>query len=140
MRVKCYRCIFSMGMQKAMTYRADFFLSLISCVFPIIMQAYLWTALFKVGAADTNGYTYEQMILYTLLAGVTSRIVSTGFELDVAKDIKNGELSRYLVKTGELWWILFCSIHWGKGISGLVSSNNYSCCTYGFSSSFGNCG
>lgn len=98
MKVKCYRCIFGMGMQKAMAYRSDFFISLISSVFPIIMQAYLWTALFQVGAADTNGYTYEQMILYTLLAGVTSRLVSTGFELDVARDIKNGELNRYLVK------------------------------------------
>ena len=114
MRVKCYRCIFSMGMQKAMTYRADFFLSLISCVFPIIMQVYLWTALFKVGAADTNGYTYEQMILYTLLAGVTSRIVSTGFELDVAKDIKNGELSRYLVKPVNYGGYYFAQFIGGK--------------------------
>ena len=92
----CY--IFGMGMQKAMAYRADFFLSLASCIFPIIMQAYLWTALYAAGAADTNGYTYEQMILYTLLAGITSRIVATGFENDVAQDIKDGGLNKYLVK------------------------------------------
>ena len=93
-----YGYVFAMGMQKAMAYRADFFLSLASCIFPIIMQVYLWTALYAAGAADTNGYTYEQMILYTLLAGITSRIVATGFENDVARDIKDGGLNKYLIK------------------------------------------
>ncbi len=98
MKLSGYGCIFGMGLQNSMVYRADFFLSLFSCLFPVIMQVYLWTALYRVGAADTSGYTYEQMILYTLLAGITSRIVSTGFELEVAQDIKEGGLNKYLVK------------------------------------------
>lgn len=58
----------------------------------------MWNALYAAGAAGTNGYTYEQMMLYTLLAGVTARIVATGFENEVAADIKTGGLNRYLVK------------------------------------------
>lgn len=93
-----YRCVFLMGAQQAMAYRADFFLGLASCVFPIIMQVYLWTALYKAGAASTNGYSYNQMILYTLLAGMTSRLVATGFENEIARDIKDGGLNKYLVR------------------------------------------
>ena len=87
-----------MGAQQAMAYRADFFLGLASCIFPIIMQVYLWTALYKAGAASTNGYSYNQMILYTLLAGMTSRLVATGFENEIARDIKDGGLNKYLVR------------------------------------------
>ena len=98
MKLSGYGYVFTMGMQKAMAYRADFFLGLFSCLFPIIMQVYLWSALYAAGAADANGYTYEQMILYTLLAGVTARIVAAGFENEVAGDIKDGGLSRYLIR------------------------------------------
>lgn len=93
-----YRCVFLMGAQQAMAYRADFFLGLASCIFPIIMQVYLWTALYKAGAASTNGYSYNQMILYTLLAGMTSRLVAAGFENEIARDIKDGGLNKYLVR------------------------------------------
>ena len=93
-----YRCVFLMGAQQAMAYRADFFLGLASCIFPIIMQVYLWTALYKAGAASTNGYSYNQMILYTLLAGMTSRLVATGFENEIARDIKDGGLNKYLIR------------------------------------------
>ena len=96
--MKTYGYVFGMGLQKALAYRADFLLTLASCIFPILMQVCLWTALYAAGAADTGGYTYEQMILYTLLAGITARIVATGFENDVAQDIKDGGLNKYLVK------------------------------------------
>ena len=98
MKAKGYLYVFGMGMQKAMAYRADFFLGLVSCLFPIVMQVFLWNALYAAGAAEANGYTYEQMMLYTLLAGVTARIVATGFENEVAAGIKTGGLNRYLVK------------------------------------------
>lgn len=114
MRPSGYWYVFGMGMQKAMAYRADFFLGLFSCVFPIIMQVYLWSALYAAGAAGTNGYTYEQMMLYTLLAGVTARIVATGFENDVARDIKDGGLNKYLVKPVHYGGYCFAQFLGGK--------------------------
>ncbi len=29
------------------------------------MQVFLWNALYAAGAAEANGYTYEQMMLYS---------------------------------------------------------------------------
>lgn len=112
-----YAYIFSMGIEKAMEYRMDFLLSLMSTVFPIIMQVYMWTALYSVGAADRNGYTYEQMILYTLFAGITAKIVSTGFEMDVLSDIKDGGLNKYLVKPVSYYGYYFASFLGGKVIA-----------------------
>lgn len=112
-----YAFIFSMGIEKAIEYRMDFLLSLMSTVFPIIMQVYMWTALYSAGAAENNGYTYEQMILYTLLAGITAKIVSTGFETDVLRDIKDGGLNKYLVKPVSYYGYYFASFLGGKVIA-----------------------
>ena len=112
--MKTYGYVFGMGLQKALAYRADFLLTLASCIFPILMQVCLWTALYAAGAADTGGYTYEQMILYTLLAGITARIVATGFENDVAQDIKDGGLNKYLVKPVDYGGYYFAQFLGGK--------------------------
>ncbi|MDR0731248.1 MAG: ATP-binding cassette domain-containing protein, partial [Treponema sp.] len=43
------------------------------------------------------GYTYNQMILYTLLAVFTSNLVSVSMASGIAAEIKNGGYSKYLI-------------------------------------------
>lgn len=94
-----YRCIFQMGVEKSLEYRANFFLSLLSAVFPIIIQTFLWNYLYgHSDAAAMTGYSYTQIIVYTLLAGMVSHLVSTGFEYQMNTDVKNGGLNKYLVR------------------------------------------
>ena len=88
-----------MGMQKAVEYRFDFFMSYFSAVFPIIIQVSMWTAIYN--STNTGllyGYSYTQMILYTFFVGVVGKFLSTGFEYEMNEDIKNGGLNKYLVK------------------------------------------
>lgn len=96
--MKRYSWIFYLSLETAMEYRADFFLSLISTVFPIILQLYLWTAIYSAPAGVDNGYTFQQMILYTLLAGLTAKLTASGFEYEINQDIKDGGLNKYIVK------------------------------------------
>lgn len=94
-----YRCVFRMGIEKSLEYRANFFLSLLSAVFPIIIQTFLWNYLYgNADAAALFGYSYDQIIVYTLLASLVSKLVLTGFEYQVNEDIKNGGLNKYLVR------------------------------------------
>lgn len=94
-----YRCVFRMGIEKSLEYRANFFLSLLSAVFPIIIQTFLWNYLYgNADAAALFGYSYDQIIVYTLLATLVSHLVYTGFEYQVNEDIKNGGLNKYLVR------------------------------------------
>jgi ABC-2 type transport system permease protein len=44
------------------------------------------------------GYTYRQMLAYTFLAGLTARLVRTGFEYEIMDDVKSGKFSRFLVQ------------------------------------------
>lgn len=89
-----------------MEYRSNFILSMFSGIFTILIQYYLWTAIFSNSKSPTvYGYTYIQMITYTLLAGLISKIVGAGFESNIADDIKNGGLSKFIVQP--MGYILF---------------------------------
>lgn len=113
--MKKYRFTFSLGLENALEYRFDFFLSLVSTLFPIVIQTYLWTAIYQSPEASvSNGYTYPQIILYTLLAGMVSKLVSTGFEYEVNTDIKNGGLNKFIIRPISYLRYRFCSFLGGK--------------------------
>jgi ABC-2 type transport system permease protein len=74
-------------------------ISLISAAYPIIIQTFLWSAIFKGSSQDTlYGYTFRQMMVYTFLAGLIGRIIRTGFEYEIMDDVKSGRFSRFLVQ------------------------------------------
>ena len=98
-RLKKYLQAFELGFQTALEYRLNFLISLISAVYPIVIQTFLWTAIFAGSGEEVlYGYNYRQMIAYTFLAGLAARLVHTGFEYDIMEDIKSGKYSTFLVQ------------------------------------------
>jgi ABC-2 type transport system permease protein len=100
-----YLSSLSLGLRGALEYRVNFFFSLLGAVSPVVIQTALWTCLYAPapgaapGAGGTLfGYTYAQMLGYTVIANIVSRLVRTGFEYDLNNDIKSGGLDRFLVK------------------------------------------
>ena len=94
-----YRCVFMMGVEQALEYRVSFFLSMLSAVFPIIIQTTMWNYLYgHSDAAAIFGYQHGEILLYTLLATIVSQTVGTGFEGEMNSDIKMGGLNRYLIR------------------------------------------
>jgi ABC-2 type transport system permease protein len=97
--LKKYVTTFQMGFQTALEYRINFAISLISAIYPIVIQSFLWTAIYKNATGSTvYGFTYRQILAYTFLAGLISRIVRTGFEYEIMDDVKNGRYSKFLVQ------------------------------------------
>jgi ABC-2 type transport system permease protein len=94
-----YGRAFALGFQTALEYRANFALSLLSAAYPVVIQVFMWSAIYAgSGEAELYGYTYRQMLTYTFLAGHTARIVRTGFEYEIMEDIKSGKYSTFLVQ------------------------------------------
>ncbi len=106
-----YACTFRMGIQEAMEYRFDFVMTLISMVFPVITSVCLWTAVNEGSGniADT-GYTYPQLLLYTILAALMSKLITGGFEAEINEDIKMGGLNKYLVKPVSYMKYRYCAL------------------------------
>lgn len=96
---KLYTAVFSMGVQQSMEYRFHFFLGLLGAAFPILVQYFIWTAVYQhSGESALFSYSYHQIILYTILAGLVSKLIATQFEHQIVDDIKNGGLNKYLIK------------------------------------------
>jgi ABC-2 type transport system permease protein len=94
-----YQRSFIIGLQNAMEYRVNFLISLLGIAIPLVMQLYLWTAIFSNSSSDkVYGYSFQEMIIYVVLAGLLSKLVATGFEGNMAEEIKNGGLSKFLIK------------------------------------------
>ncbi len=94
-----YRRSLQLGMQSALEYRGAFALGLFSAVWPIIIQFFLWSSLYR--ATDGGmlfGYTYAQMITYTIFANIVQQFLRTGFEYDINIDVKNGGLDKFIVR------------------------------------------
>jgi ABC-2 type transport system permease protein len=94
-----YKKAFEMGFATALEYRVNFLISLISAAYPIFIQYFLWTAIYLNATTDlVYGFTFQQMMAYTFMAGLVARIVRTGFEYEIMDDIKSGKFSRFLVQ------------------------------------------
>jgi ABC-2 type transport system permease protein len=97
--LKKYSQSFELGFQTALEYRVNFLISLISAAYPIFIQTFLWSAIYRSSSEGVvYGYTFRQMIAYTFLAGLITRIVRTGFEYEIMDDVKSGKYSKFLVQ------------------------------------------
>lgn len=108
--LKKYKKAFSLGFQSSVEYRWNFAFGFLSCVFTLVIQFFMWTGIFN--SSDSKlvyGYTYSQMLIYSLFAALTSKLISGGFEYGILDDIKNGGLSKFIVKPiGYLRYRLAC--------------------------------
>jgi len=95
-----YVIAFITSVKNVLEYKFNFFIGIISMVFPIIMQYFFWTAVFKSNInSKIYGYTYSQIMIYSLLATLVSRSLSTrSLESDITNDIRTGSLNNYIVK------------------------------------------
>lgn len=106
------------GVENAIEYRTNLLLVLVSCFFPIVLQVFMWRALYSgSGHAEIYGYSYPQMMLYAVLATVISKIISADYCYQVATDIKSGALSKFLVKPVDHMGFTFCNFIGDKMIS-----------------------
>ena len=110
-----YSRVFTLGLKNSMEYRTNFFFSIISAIFPIIIQIYLWTAIFNSSDSEIiYGYTYIQLILYSILASIISKLMTTGIENEISEDIKSGNLSKFLVQPIAYFLYKICSSYGQK--------------------------
>ena len=122
MRWTLFWHVFSMEARKQMSYRADFWLSaFVGLIGGIAIPYFLWDNIYAAsGESHIGQFTFEGMLIYYIAAALLSRVVQ-GPDLvqNLANDIYQGELSRYLVyPTGYLPFKY--AQHVGATLPGLV--------------------
>lgn len=124
--MRTYLHVFSLGMQTSLEYRSDLYLSLFSTVFPALLQLCLWNAVYTSPDMVYQGYTYPQILLYSLMSGLLTKLTACGFEYRISEDIKSGGLSKFIVRPVHYALYCFCEFEGSKllplGIFSAVST------------------
>ena len=95
-----YAKVFDIGLQNTFVYRWNFLLRSLFGFVPLVGTVLIWRAIFhERGAANIAGYDYRAMIWYFLLTVMADNLITpTEDEWQIAADIREGQMSAFLVK------------------------------------------
>ncbi|MBI2805299.1 MAG: ABC-2 family transporter protein [Planctomycetes bacterium] len=103
-----YLKILRISLVERLAYRADFFLTTFLRFLPLITTFLLWEAIYRGSGTDQiAGFTRDSMIAYLLLVQI-SRMFSSmpGLSTGIARDIRDGNLKKYLLQPIDMLWYL----------------------------------
>jgi ABC-2 type transport system permease protein len=96
-----YWHVINIGIQNNLTYRFNFLARTLFGFIPLIATLYLWRTIYAgKGAGSTVGpYTLAEMISYYLLTTIVDALTAvTEDDWQIAADIKDGNISQFLLK------------------------------------------
>lgn len=111
MNVNPYRHVISIGIQNNLTYRFNFLARALFGLIPLMAVIYVWRAIFesKGVGAEVGTYTYAQMVSYYLLTTIVDALTAVNEDdWQIAADIKDGNISQFLLKPIDYLWFRFC--------------------------------
>src|ERR1700675_483517 len=98
-KIDKYISVFNIGLQNTFVYRWNYFLRALFGLIPLAGTVFLWRAVFKERGGGLHGYDYGSMIYYYLLTVlVSSLVVPTEDEWQIAADIREGQINSFLTK------------------------------------------
>ncbi|MBC8094346.1 MAG: ABC-2 family transporter protein [Akkermansiaceae bacterium] len=112
--VKKYRHVINIGIQNSLTYRFNFLARSLFGLIPLIAMIYIWKAIFSGNASKGLGnfvgtYNFAQMVSYYLLATVVEALTAVNEDdWQIAADIKDGNISQFLLKPIDYLWYRLC--------------------------------
>lgn len=97
--------ILRISMEERLVYRGDFALGTLVRFLPIVVQIFLWGAVFQAveasrgGSNQIVGYSYHDMVAYYLLVMIGRAFSSMpGLASGIARDIRTGMVKKYLIQ------------------------------------------
>ncbi len=98
-KLKIYSAFTKANFLLAFAYRGSVFLWLLGGLLTAVMSGLLWWAVFSFGGSDAiGGFSYPQMLLYTVLSAVCAEVIYCGTADEIARDVRNGMIGMRLSK------------------------------------------
>lgn len=109
-RLSLWSTILRTALEERLVYRGDFALGTLMRFLPIITQIFLWYAVFdSIGkvegqeAATIGGFGFREIVAYYLLTMIARAFSSMpGLASGIARQIREGEIKRYLIQPIDL--------------------------------------
>src|SRR6185437_9258654 len=112
--MKKYRHVLNIGIQNSLTYRFNFLARSLFGLIPLLAMVYVWRTIYQ-GNSETKGstmvgaYTYAEMVSYYLLTTIVDALTAVNEDdWQIAADIKDGNISQFLLKPIDYLWYRLC--------------------------------
>ena len=105
--MKKYWHVLNVGIQNNLTYRFNFLARTLFGLIPLTAVLLLWRTIYSSKAADAtvSSYTLAQMISYYLLVTIVDALTAVNEDdWQIAADIKDGNISQFLLKPVDYLW------------------------------------
>ena len=115
--MKKYWHVVKVGMQNNLTYRFNYLARTLFSFIPLMAMLYLWRTIYagKTEGATISSYSLAQMISYYLLVAVVDTLTAVNEDdWQIAADIKDGNISQFLLKPIDYLWYRLCLFGSGR--------------------------
>jgi len=103
--MKKYWHVIGIGIQNNLTYRVNYLTRTLFSFIPLFAMLSLWRTIYAGRETAIAGYTLAQMISYYLLVAVVDVLTAVNEDdWQIAADIREGNISQYLLKPMDYLW------------------------------------
>jgi ABC-2 type transport system permease protein len=112
--MKKYRHVLNIGIQNSLTYRFNFLARSLFGLIPLMAMLYVWRTIYRGNSAQHGSnmvgpYTLAEMVSYYLLTAIVDALTAVNEDdWQIAADIKDGNISQFLLKPIDYLWYRFC--------------------------------
>lgn len=114
--MKKYLHVISIGLQSNLAYRVNYLTRTLFSFIPLFAMLSLWQTIYRnhQGAA-TSGFSQAQMMFYYLLVAVVDVLTAVNEDdWQIAADIREGNISQFLLKPIDYLWYRLCLFFSGR--------------------------
>ena len=107
--MKKYWHVIGIGIQNNLTYRVNYLTRTLFSFIPLFAMLSLWRTIYAGKGTAIAGYTLAQMISYYLLVAVVDVLTAVNEDdWQIAADIREGNISQFLLKPMDYLWYRLC--------------------------------
>ncbi len=114
-----YLHVFNIGIQNTLVYRFNFLFRAAFTLVPLTAILFVWRTIYegKGEGGDVAGYQLSQMISYYLVVALVDTFTAvTEDDWQIAADIREGQISQFMVKPIDYLTYRFCLFFSGRAI------------------------
>ena len=116
--MKKYAHVINIGIQNNLAYRVNFLFRILFGFIPLLSTIYLWRAVYRgEPAGGISGMTLAQMTSYYLIVTIVDSLTAVNEDdWQIAADIKDGNISQFLLKPVDYLTFRLCLFFSGRMI------------------------